>query len=233
MAVHGYQLPSFLTEEYPLQFCGDAYGVSKAEGEKAALELGALHGVEVIILRPTLVYGPRSPIWLLGYFNRVKYERLALIDGGAKLVNLVYVDDLIDAMWIAVKKPGVAGQAFLISGAHPVSWHDYIGHFAQMCRKPMPPSVPLWWARFEVQWSRVYSVLTQHPRRLLGMDLSLMAQSTTVSIDKARSLLGYTPHFSLDEGMQYSEVWLRQEGHLPPAAVSKENVSLAERNGQV
>src|SRR5262245_8250878 len=77
MAVHGHRLPALLTEEYPLQFQGDAYAVSKAEGERVALELGAVYGVQVVVLRPTLVYGPQSPIWLLGYFERVKHEQLA------------------------------------------------------------------------------------------------------------------------------------------------------------
>ena len=61
----------------------------------------------------------------------------------------------------------------------------------------------------------MYSALTQHPKRLLGMDLALMTQHTTVSIDKARQLLEYAPHIALDEGMRRSEAWLRQKGYLP------------------
>jgi len=215
MAVHGHRLPALLTEEHPLQFQGDAYAVSKAEGERAAIELGAAYGVQVVVLRPTLVYGPQSPIWLLGYFERVKHEQLALINGGKGLANLLYIDDLIDVMWAAAQRSGISGQAFLISGAHPVTWRQYIDHFAHMCHKPVPPSVPLWRAWLEVQGSRVYSALTQHPKRLLGMDLALMTQHTTVSIDKARQLLEYAPHIALDEGMRRSEAWLRQKGYLP------------------
>jgi nucleoside-diphosphate-sugar epimerase len=220
MAVHGPHLPEVLTEEHPLVFSGDAYSVSKAEGEVAAFERGRALGVEVVALRPTLVYGPRSRIWLLDYVDRVKHGHLALIDGGRGLANLVYVDDLVDAMSAAAEKAGVAGEAFLISGAQPVTWREYIGQFAAMCRKPLPRSVPLWRARLEVQWLRVHWALTRHPRQLQGMDLSLMAQRTAVSIEKARRLLAYAARTSLDEGMRHCEVWLRREGHLPPAAAS-------------
>ncbi len=216
MAVHGYVLPPVLTEDAPLNFRSDAYGISKAEGEVAAFECGRASGVEVVALRPTLVYGPRAPLWVLAYCERVKCEQIALIDGGRGLANLVYVDDLVDAMLLAAERPRVAGEAFLISGAHPVTWRDYLGFYAQMCAKPTPPSVPLWRAKVEVHWLRVYGTLTQRPRRLQGMDLSLMTQRTEVRIDKARRLLGYTPHLSMVDGMHRCEQWLRQEGHLSP-----------------
>ena len=232
MAVHGYRLPPRLTEDAPLDLHSDAYGISKAEGEIAAFELGRTLGVEVVALRPPLVYGPRAPLWLLAYCERVKNEQVALIDGGSGLVNLVYVDDLVDAMLLAAERPNVSGEAFLISGAHPVPWRDYLGHFARMCGKPLPASVPLWRAKIEVQWLRVYGTLAQRPRRLQGMDLNLMTQRTEVSIDKARRLLGYTPRVSLAAGMGRCEQWLRQQGYLPPilgGAEQEEAATVASR----
>jgi nucleoside-diphosphate-sugar epimerase len=84
-----------------------------------------------------------------------------------------------------------------------------------MCRKPLPPAVPLWRARLEMQVLRVYGVLTQRPRRLQGMDVRLMAQRTTVSIERAREVLSWSPRTSIDDGMAVCETWLRREGHLP------------------
>ena len=216
MAVHGRRLPDILTEEYPLVFRGDAYGVSKAEGERAAFEIGSSLGVGVVALRPTLVYGPRAPLWVLAYFDRTRREQVALIRDGSGLANLVYVDDLVEAM-LSAATADVAGEAFLISGAHPITWREYIGHFAAMCGKPLPPSVPLWRAWIEVQWLRVYGTLAQRPRRLVGMDLDLMPLRTAVSIAKAERLLGYSPRFSLHEGMAECAAWLQMEGHLPPS----------------
>lgn len=217
MAVHGDALPPELTEDVPLITEGDAYGVSKAEGERLAVELGRARGVEVVALRPTLVYGPAAPYWVVGYFERVKQEQVALIDGGAGLANLIFVEDLVDAMWAAAEAPRVAGAACLVSGERPVSWAEYLGHFARMCRKPSPPSVPRWRAALEMQVLRVYGTLTQRPRRLQGMDVRLMAQHTAVRIDRARQLLGWSPATSLDAGMAVCEGWLRREGYLPAA----------------
>jgi nucleoside-diphosphate-sugar epimerase len=216
VAVHGRKLPALLTEEHPIRFDGDAYAVSKAEGERDALELGSANGIEVVVLRPTLVYGPGSPIWLLDYFNRVKNEQLALVEGGQGLANLIYVDDLVDGMWAAAQRPEIAGHAFLMSGEGPVSWRDYIGYFARMCQKPIPYPIPLWKARIKFLYSNVYYILMEHPRRTNRIDLELMPQRSTVSIDKARRMLGYAPRVSIDEGMGRCEAWLRKEGYLPP-----------------
>ncbi len=215
MAVHGDALPAVLTEDAPMISRGDAYGVSKAEGERLALELGRARGVEVVALRPTLVYGPAAPLWVVGYLERVKLEQVALVDGGSGLANLIFVEDLVDAMCAAAEAPGVAGAACLVSGERPVTWAEYLGYFARMCHKPLPPAVPLWRAKLEMQILRVYGVLTQRPRRLQGMDVRLMAQRTSVDIDRARQVLGWSPRTSIDDGMAICEAWLRREGHLP------------------
>jgi nucleoside-diphosphate-sugar epimerase len=216
MAVHGDDLPAELTENAPMITSGDAYGVSKAEGERLALELGRERGVDVVALRPTLVYGPAAPYWVVGYCERVKHEQVALVDGGTGLANLIFIEDLVDAMWAAAETPGAAGAVCLVSGAQPVTWAEYLGHFARMCRKPVPPSVPLWRAKLEMQVLRVYGTLTQRPRRLQGMDVRLMSQHTTVRIDHARQVLGWSPATSLADGMDVCEAWLRREGCLPP-----------------
>jgi nucleoside-diphosphate-sugar epimerase len=215
MAVHGSVLPPVLTEEAPFCLDGEPYGVSKAEGEREAFTCGAACGVEVVALRPTLVYGPRAPLWVLAYFERVKNGQVALIDGGRGLVNLVYVDDLVDAMWRAATIPAAAGEAFLVSGPAPVTWRDYLGSFAAMCRKPLPPTVSRRRAQIEMQWLRVYGTLAQRPRRLQGMDVKLMTQCTAVSIAKARDVLGFVPEVDLARGMASCEHWLRDEGYLP------------------
>jgi nucleoside-diphosphate-sugar epimerase len=231
MAVHGDDLPLELTEGAPMISRGDAYGVSKAEGERLALDLGRARGVEAVVLRPTLVYGPAAPYWVVGYCERVKHEQVALVDGGTGLANLIFVEDLVDAMWAAAEVPRAAGTACLVSGERAVTWAEYLGHFARMCRKPLPPSVPLWRARLEMQVLRVYGTLTQRPRRLQGMDVRLMSQHTAVRIDRAREILGWSPATSLEDGMDVCETWLRREGHLPPLPHAVESESGRRRAG--
>lgn len=222
MAVHGGNLPPVLTESCPLIVEGDPYSVGKAEGERLAFERGKSLGVEVTALRPTLVYGPRSPLWLVSYLERVRREQIALIDDGRGLANLVFVDDLVDAMIAVAEHRDVVGEAFLISGAEPATWREYIDTLAALCRKPAPPSVSLRRARLEIPFWKVYTTLTLHPRRLQGMDLGQMTQRSRVSIEKANRVFGYAPRFSVAAGVQASESWLRSEGYLPAAPTQSE-----------
>ncbi len=218
MAVHRLPTPAELTEDHPLVTRGDAYSATKAAGERTAFEVGAARGVEVTALRPTIVYGPRAPVWTLTYFQRTHLEQLLLVDGGAGWANLVHVEDLVDALVAAAQRPEAAGQAFLISGEHPVTWREYIGAFARMCGKPLPPSVPSWWAPWEALWQFAYGMLTDRPRRLTRVDAGIMSSRTRVSIAKAQRLLGYAPRYTLDRGMVDCEAWLRESGYLPRRA---------------
>lgn len=227
MAVHGGNLPAVLTESCPLVFEGDPYSVGKAEGERLAFELAASLGLELTALRPTLVYGPRSPLWLVAYFERVRLEQVAMIDGGRGVANLIYVDDLVEAMLACAEHPDVVGEAFLMNGPEPTTWREYLGTLAALCRKPLPPSVSLQRARLEIPFWKVYSTLTLHPRRLQGMDLGQMTQRSRVSIDKAKRVFGYAPRFSVADGVRASVPWLRREGYLPAALVEDDEIPAA------
>jgi nucleoside-diphosphate-sugar epimerase len=218
MAVHARPLPPVLTETHPLVHDGDAYSVSKAEGERVALERGAALGVEVVVVRPTLVYGPQSPLWTVSFLERVRHEEVRAVDGGAGLANLVHVDDLVEALIAAAAAPGVAGEAFLVSGPGPVTWSEYLGALARLCAKPPPAPLPMWRARLARHVSRVGSVVMGRSPRVTTVDLQEMTRRTRVSTAKAERLLGWRPRISLAEGIARTEPWLRAAGHLPPPA---------------
>jgi nucleoside-diphosphate-sugar epimerase len=204
-----------LTEAAPLRTRGGPYAVSKAEAERAAVALAAEAGVELAIVRPTIVYGPASPMWTLGFFQRVKNEQLVLIGGGRGVLNLIYVDDLVDGLLLASSSPRAAGEAFLLSGAESQDWGGYVGALARMCGKPPPPSVSAHTARLRAAAALWYFRFTRRPPRLDEADLALMTGAPVVRIEKAHRLLGFEPRVSFAEGMARSEAWLREEGHLP------------------
>ncbi len=214
VAVYGNTLPTLVTEELPLQNTGGAYVISKAEGEQAALNFARTHDTEVVVVRPTLVYGPGSSDWVLQPFLKVQQEQIVLIDGGGGLANLIYVADLIEGMLLAAQTPGAAGEAFLLSGEHPVTWREYLGYFATMCGKLVPPSLPMWQARAKIRWARGLSRLTRRPQQANVPFFAEMTQHATVSIAKAQDTLDFFPCVSLKEGMEQTEVWLRENGYL-------------------
>lgn len=216
VVAHGRTWPMVLDESAPLQFVGDHYAVSKAESERAGFERARAGDIEFVVVRPTIVYGPRSGRILVD-LARVDLERVKLIGYGSGLANMVYVDDLADGIIAAADHPAAANEAFLMSGERAVTWHEYFAEIARMCGKPPPPGVGATRARFEAWGSKWHFRFTRYPRRIEDGDFSLMMQSGSVSNAKAERLLGYRPRVSLTEGMLLTEGWLREMGHLPAA----------------
>ncbi len=217
MAVHEPR-GDVLTEDVPLRASGGPYATSKADGERAAWDVARQTGLPLAVVRPGIVYGPGSPMWTLAFLERVRSMRLALVAGGRTTANLVYVDDVVEALLLCATEPAAAGDAFLVSAAEPTTWREYVSHLCRMARRPLPPSLPTWRAHVAASAGRWSSRLTRQPARIEPADLALMLHQPTICIDKARRLLGFDPQVTLGEGMLRTEAWLRDEGWLPPAA---------------
>ena len=214
VAVYGQGLPPVVDESQPYAEHGASYTLSKAEGERLALGLGPEMGLEVSVVQPTCVYGPGSPTWTMRFFEKVRDEQIVLVDDGAGICNLVYVDDLIDALLLAAECDAAVGERLIISGQKPVTWREYLGHFARMCNKPVPPSLPLWRARLQFQVMIWHFRATRRPMKFDWSDVQLMCNRTTFSIAKARKILGYQPKVDFDEGMARTARWLQEQGYL-------------------
>jgi nucleoside-diphosphate-sugar epimerase len=170
----------------------DPYAQSKWEAEQGLREIGAQSAMEIVIVRPPLVYGPGV---------RANFLRLMqLVQAGVPLplgavVNnrrsLVGIDNLVDFLLLCVTAPDAAGKTFLISDQHDLSTADLIRLIAAAMGKParLLPVPPSW-------LSGIASALGKGRAadRLLG---SLQVDATLAS-----RLLGWTPVISVEEGIR-------------------------------
>lgn len=128
VAVYGPKPPELVTEETPLCLSGDEYGNSKIRTEAICHDL-AERGLPVVIIRPTVVFGPFSPIWTIGAIKRVLsggWENMSDITG---LCNPVYIDDLVKGLFLCVENDTAVGQTFILSGPEPISWNAYFNAY--------------------------------------------------------------------------------------------------------
>jgi 2-alkyl-3-oxoalkanoate reductase len=100
------------------------YNRSKARAEATVDALRRETGIDVVVLRPTIVYGPRSDSWTTVAAQRLLWHTAFLVDDGANICNAIYVDNLVDAMWRAATVPAAANQQFLVSDRERVTWAD-------------------------------------------------------------------------------------------------------------
>jgi len=111
---------SALHDRHPL-----AYNNAKVRAERILEKLGRTSGVEIVRLRPGVVYGPRSR-WITSAAADLRSRRAGWIDGGRGLCNSIHVDNLVHAIRLAALTPAAAGHAFLVGDAETVTWRDFL-----------------------------------------------------------------------------------------------------------
>jgi nucleoside-diphosphate-sugar epimerase len=107
------------------------YNVSKVLAEEALRRLRRDGLTEVVVLRPSIVFGPRSLWWTSRIARDIANGTAYFIDDGVGICNTVYVDNLVQAMWLAAITPQAANQDFLITDGVQVSWHQLYESFAR------------------------------------------------------------------------------------------------------
>ena len=195
--VHGEESPKPYTEQdspAPL----DPYGVSKLEAEEILRKISAETGLEVVVIRPPLVYGPgvKANFYkLLG----ISARGLPLPFGSVNNArSLVYLGNLIDAICLCSKHPLAAGQTFLVRDGEDVSTPELVRRLAGAlgCPArlfPFPPGLMRLTGRLTGRTAAV--------DRLLG--------SLTVDDSKIRKELGWKPPFPMSEGLKETAEWYK------------------------
>ena len=169
----------------------DPYGVSKAETEQALLELAASTGLEVVIIRPVLVYGPGVKA---NFHNLIKwiYKGMPLPLGAVhNQRSLVALDNLVNFIIHCIDHPKAANEIFLISDGKDVSTTELLQKVATAFGKrpfliPVPVSLMKFAARIPGKGDMA--------DRLFG--------SLQVDSSKAGDLLGWEPVITMDDQLK-------------------------------
>lgn len=206
------------TEDTPGVPEGD-YGRAKHAGEAIVREAHVEHGLPTVVLRPTSVYGPGDVNFWLPLFRGVAGGRLPVFGDGSNLLNLCFVENLIDAALLAEESDRAVGQAYIVSDRQPYRLIDVMLAIAGACGAPAPrPTIPGWGAAPVAQlldylWrldviEPIIPFLSAHVRRWMA--------DYACRVDKASRELGYSPRIGLEEGVRQTVAWYRRNGYLLP-----------------
>jgi nucleoside-diphosphate-sugar epimerase len=180
---------SFSADDSPAPL--DPYGISKVEAEQGLREIASKTGMEVVIIRPPLVYGPGVKAnfqAMMRWLSRGVPLPLGAINNKRSLVAL---DNLVDLIVTCIDHPAAANQTFLVSDGEDLSTTQLLRRMGQAMGKParlipVPPAL-----------LKAGAALVGKPelaQRLCG--------SLQVDIAKTRELLGWSPPISVDEGLR-------------------------------
>jgi len=115
----------------------ELYVRNKAMSERALFRLHQRIGLPVVTLRPPYIYGPSNPFYRETYFwDRLRASRSIILPGdGRRLMQFVYVKDLVRAALKALDEPNAIGHAFNIANARPLSQMEAVEAFAKASKK--------------------------------------------------------------------------------------------------
>ncbi|GBC83019.1 3 beta-hydroxysteroid dehydrogenase/Delta 5--_4-isomerase [bacterium HR10] len=216
VAVYGIFPRDGTDESFPYQPCGNAYCDTKIEAEKIAFDYFRQRGVPLVVLRPGIVYGPRSQHWTIRIIELLKANRLFLLGRADGICNHVYVDNVVDAILLALANDAVLGEAFIITDGRATTWREFFGHYARMLGREAVPQLPAAPAKLLlhlVGWA--FRARGRTPP-LSPKVVDYLQHRAAFRIEKAKARLGYVPRISLEEGMRRTEAWLREAGYLRP-----------------
>ena len=232
IAVYGQTADGNVDEDTAPGGEGDHYSQTKREAEQLLLDSHRRDGLPVAVLRPSCVYGPYGLAFTIYPLEELSSRRVVLVNGGNGLANMVYVDDVADALLVAAAEPRAIGEVFLISGARPVTWKELYASYERMlgvsATVPMTLEEVRAYAQDRKKTKRQRRAMLNclERARLTGevhespvpFDvpnehmLAFYSAKTTFRIDKARQQLGYQPRFDLQSGMELTERWARWTG---------------------
>jgi len=174
------------------------YSLSKLEAEQVLHRIASESGMELVVIRSPLVYGPGNP----GNILRL----LTLADKGWPLplasVNnsrsLIYLGNLVDAIMTCITHPDAAGETFLVSDGQDISTSDLLRLLASAMGKK-PRLIP-----FPVTLLKVIG-------RLLGKsdEIERLTGSLLIDSSNIRSVLGWKPPFSMEVGIRETIKWYK------------------------
>jgi nucleoside-diphosphate-sugar epimerase len=238
-------------EDAPLRKTGWPYRDSKIDAEllcRTYLD----RGLDVSILRPTIVYGPFSRDWTMKFAER-------LVAGGSfpgredcqGTCNLLYVDDLVEAIVLALDRKEAGGEAFNVNGEERLTWWQYLNAlsgalglpalngrhpFARRVRSaalaPVRTTARIMLQRFKDPIMALYQRSPVAQRLMRGVEgvirrtpapaeYHLFRRRVYLPVDKVRAL-GYRSRFPTSRGVALSASWLRHHGFLGVPEVAQE-----------
>jgi nucleoside-diphosphate-sugar epimerase len=200
VGVYGHVAHPPATEDAPLNPEND-YERTKAAGEKAARNAARRTGVDLVIVRPSWVYGVGCPR-TAKLIRSLRKRRFFFIGRGNNLRHPIYIDDLSAALELAAAAGSeISGRTFNIAGPRWMTVEEMVGEFARALSVPPPAFHAPRWLGLSVGWAaeQVSAVVGAEPP-VSRRTLAFFENDNAFDIGAARQSLGFEPRTDLAGG---------------------------------
>ncbi len=215
--VYGHPGQREVTEDEPQSGFANWYAQSKREAEWQLADCSASLP-EIVVLRPATVYGPGSVEVIGEIAEAIRGGRMLLIGGGSATAGLCYVENLLDAVLLALDRAEAAGRVFNVADGLDVSWARFSDDLAAGlgCRAPrLSLPYPLA-AAIAVTLERAYRLARSLDRpenaaaALAPGGAGARARPGLQQPPRCARELGWEPRVGYEQGLEATLAWLRE-----------------------
>lgn len=209
VGVHGDVERPPANEDAPLR-PGDVYQWTKLEGESVGREAAGRTGVELVVARPSGIYGPGDRR-LLKLFGGVARGRFLMLGKGDIFYHLTYIEDLCEGFRLCGEAPAAAGRTYILAGGEVTTLKELVARIARIAGvEPPKRSLPVWpvWMAGALCEAACAPLKIEPP--LYRRRVDFFTKSRAFDISRARAELGYAPKVGLDEGIRKTLDWYRE-----------------------
>ena len=213
VGVHGDVEHPPANEDAPLR-PGDTYQRTKLDGEAIGRDAAARRQLELVIARPTGIYGPGDRR-LLKLFRGVARRRFVVLGTGHISYHLTYIDDLLEGFRLCGETPAAAGRTYILGGPEAPELNTLVQIIAEEAGVPPPrlrvPVWPVWLAGAACEaMCRPFGIEPPLHRRRVDF----FTKNRSFDTARARRELGFSPHVGVREGVRRTLAWYREHGWL-------------------
>ena len=213
ISVYGYKQRGDVTEATPPDPGHDPYGITKRMAELAVMRVSDETGMDYTIVRPGMIYGPRSGMWT-SFFYRVAQMRPTIwIGAGEGNCFPIHVDDVVDLLVTVARHDAASKQVFNCTPDPSPTWREFLGLYAHLAGHQrwlgIPPGILQPLLNFAGR-----SAPDNTPFKDLPDLLPFVQANLTYRMDKAHNLLDWQPQVELTDGIIGCVPWLREAGLL-------------------
>lgn len=200
-----------ICEDEPLPVAVNAYAHTKKIAEQLVLAAGLPNSV---ILRPRAIFGPWDNALLPRLLRLLRYGRVPLLRGGQALLDMTYVDNVVDAVELALKLPAAhIAPAFNITNGEPIEAAALFGRIANSFGLIINPvHRPYVVADMVARGLELAAHLAPNwEPPFTRYSLGAIAFSQTLDLQRATTILGYRPRVTLDKGIAQTAQWWKEK----------------------
>jgi len=206
VAVYGYPSRLPVTEEHPYG-PRTAHAAARVEIEMRARRAAREHGLELVIVRPTRIYGRgQQSGFLEAMASLVRAGAYRVVGDGGNVLHHTHVDDVVEGLWLAATRPEAPGDHFILAGPETTTLAELSGRVARAAGRPLPRRhVPSGLARalatvIDIAANRGLAFTSREPP-LYHAKLDELTLSLHFDVAKARRRLGFEPRVGYEEGI--------------------------------